>query len=161
MKKGFQSPARSQPLKGQEIASEPTARPQSHAPEKTHLRRTSGAGSGGSGRVRAAAARLRARSGRVAGQLRLQAGIWGYPAGSRKEDARWDSGGRSAGTPGRAAMNLERLRKRVRQYLDQVGDPTRGAGATGFASYPFARKGNCHPGLGGAWPVRAWAFVPQ
>lgn len=77
----------------------------------------------------------------------------GVPSVSRKEDARWDGGGLSAGTPGRAAMNLERLRKRVRQYLDQVGNPTRGARATGFASYPFARKDNCHQGLGGAWPV--------
>lgn len=74
---------------------------------------------------------------RVARQSGLQVGIWGYPAGSRKEDARWDGGGCSARIPGRAAMNLERLRKRVRQYLDQVGDPTEGARATGFASYPL------------------------
>ena len=67
-------------------------------------------------------------------------------------------GGRQEGgrapDPGHAAMNLERLRKRVRQYLDQVG----------------GRSGERGPGLGrqqgrllsGSWRravLRAWALV--
>lgn len=108
--------------KGHGSAPEPSARPQYLEPEGTRLRRTSGAGPGGSGRSRR----------RRTGSWQQLCGLGAGQAGSGKEGARGGSGPRSAGFSGRAAMNLERLRKRVRQYLDQVGGPTRGAQAPGL-----------------------------
>lgn len=64
-------------------------------------------------------------------------------AGSGKEGARRRALARTPGS-GSAAMNLERLRKRVRQYLDQVGGPTRGARAAGLVR--GARRGPFPPG---------------
>lgn len=102
---------------GPERAAEPRTRRPFLAPEGTRLRRTSGT-----------------RSGRERKNL---GGCSADPGGSVGFEAivarGWDPGPREEGcaperrrvlgrTAGRAAMNLERLRKRVRQYLDQVGD---------------------------------------
>lgn len=93
------------------------------------LRRASGARPGRERKSPAAAARsLAVLPG--SGRSRREAGIRVRSAGKGKQGARRRALGR---TSGRAAMNLERLRKRVRQYLDQVGGPTPGARAPGLA----------------------------
>lgn len=79
--------------------------------------------------------------------------------GRGKEGARRGGGRRSVGLPGRAAMNLERLRKRVRQYLDQVGGPTGAGTREANRLRALVRRGDCGLGLGGAWSGRAWAFA--
>lgn len=60
-------------------------------------------------------------------------------------------------------MNLERLRKRVRQYLDQVGGPDWVCGArAGRAGSVSARRGagvTAIRALGGEGLGRPWAFI--
>ena len=60
--------------------------------------------------------------------------------------AGWAAGRGERAGPGPAAMNLERLRKRVRQYLDQVGSAGDAGGAVETRSWRRAA-------------MRPWALV--